>query len=193
MIVNNGVWFGGNDVWTEAGNVFKGGNVLFRSNALSSVNAYIDMTGDYGILPVPNSGETHEYFCYVSGGNHRPLSFPANLKEVENAMLITEATAYYSRFTSNENNTSLRDAFYYVLADYRLARSPEDTRMLDIFFDSKTFDVDQTAKVTGLESAIWALAKAGNADGVASTISATKRTANKMVDRFLASLDKYYD
>ena len=81
----------------------------------------------------------------------------------------------------------------YVLADYRLARSPEDTRMLDIFFDSKTFDVDQTAKVTGLESAIWALAKAGNADGVASTISATKRTASKTVDRFLASLDKYYD
>lgn len=193
MIVNNGVWFGGNDVWTEAGNKFKSGNVLFRSNALSSVNAYIDMTGDYGILPVPNSGESHEYFCYVAGGNHRPLSFPANLKEVENAMLISEATAYYSRFTSNENNTSLRDAFYYVLADYRLARSPEDTRMLDIFFDSKTFDVDQTAKVTGLESAIWALAKAGNADGVASTISATKRTASKMVDRFLSSLDKYYD
>ncbi len=193
MIVNNGVWFGGNDVWTNATNVFKSGNALFRSNALSSVNGLLDMTGDYGILPVPNSGEAHEYFCYVSGGNHRPLSFPANLKDVENAMLISEATAYYSRFTSNESNTSLRDAFYYVLADYRLARSPEDTRMLDIFFDSKTFDVDQTAKVTGLESAIWALAKAGNADGVSSTIAATKKTANKMVERFIANLNKYYN
>ena len=193
MIVNNGVWFGGNDVWNNATNVFKSGNALFRSNALSSVNGLIDMTGDYGILPVPNSGETHEYYCYVSGGNHRPLSFPANLKDVENAMLISEATAYYSRFTSNANNTSLRDAFYYVLADYRLARSPEDTQMLDIFFDSKTFDVDQTAKVTGLESAIWALAKAGNADGVASTIATTKKTASKMVSRFLSSLDKYYN
>ena len=151
------------------------------------------MTGDYGILPVPNSGETHEYYCYVSGGNHRPLSFPANLKDVDNAMLISEATAYYSRFTSNTNNTSLRDAFYYVLADYRLARSPEDTQMLDIFFDSKTFDVDQTAKVTGLESAIWSLSKAGNADGVSSTITATKKTADKMVQRFLSSLEKYYD
>ena len=193
MIVNNGVWFGGNDVWNEAINVFKSGNALFRSNALSSVNGLIDMTGDYGILPVPNGGETHEYYCYVSGGNHRPLSFPANLKDVESTMLITEATAYYSRFTSNSNNTSLRDAFYYVLADYRLARSPEDTRMLDIFFDSKTFDVDQTAKVTGLESAIWSLSKAGNADGVSSTITSTKKTAGKMVQRFLASLDKYYD
>ena len=193
MIVNNGVWFGGNDVWNNATAVFKSGNALFRSNALSSVNGLIDMTGDYGILPVPNSGESPEYYCYVSGGNHRPLSFPANLKDVENAMLISEATAYYSRFTSNANNTSLRDAFYYVLADYRLARSPEDTRMLDIFFDSKTFDVDQTAKVTGLESAIWSLAKAGNADGVSSTITATKKTADKMVSRFISNLEKYYD
>lgn len=193
MIVNNGVWFGGNDVWGNATKVFKSGNALFRSNALSSVNGLIDMTSDYGILPVPNSGETHEYYCYVSGGNHRPLSFPANLKDVENTMLIAEATAYYSRFTNSESNASLRDAFYYVLADYRLARSPEDTRMLDIFFESKTFDIDQTGKVTGLESEIWALAKAGNVDGVASVIAANTRTASKSMQKFLDGLAKHYD
>ena len=193
MIVNNGVWFGGNDVWNNATNVFKSGNALFRSNALSSVNGLLDMTGDYGILPVPNSGEAHEYFCYVSGGNHRPLSFPSNLKDVETTMLLAEATAYYSRFTSKEGNVSLRDAFYYQLADYRLARSPEDTRMLDIYFDSKTFDVDQTGKITGLESAIWSLAKAGNVDGVSSTIAATKKTASRTVQQFLKELAKNYD
>lgn len=193
MIINNGVWFGGNDVWTQAVNIFKSGNALFRSTAISAVNGLIDMTSDYGILPVPNNGETHEYYCYVGGGNHRPLSFPANLKDVENTMLMADATAYYSRFTSKEGNTSLRDAFYYQLADYRLARSPEDTRMLDIFFDSKTFDIDQTAKVTGLESAIWSLSKAGNVDGVASTIATTSKTASMSMQKFLDGLAKHYD
>lgn len=193
MIVNNGVWFGGQDVWNNAIKVFKSGNALFRSNALSSVNGLMDMSSDYGILPVPNNGESSEYYCYVSGGNHRPLSFPSNLKDVETTMLLAEATAYYSRFTSKEGNVSLRDAFYYQLADYRLARSPEDTRMLDIYFDSKTFDVDQTGKITGLESAIWALAKAGNVDGVSSTIAATKKTASRTVQQFLKELAKNYD
>lgn len=193
MIVNNGVWFGGNDVWNNAINVFKSGNALFRSTAISAVNGLLDMTSDYGILPIPNSGETNEYYCYVSGVNHRPLSFPSNLKNVEETMLIAEATAYYSRFTSTEGNSSLRDAFYYQLADYRLARSPEDIRMLDIFFDSKTFDIDQTAKVTGLESAIWSLSKAGNADGVASTITTTSKTANKSMQNFLNGIQKHYD
>jgi hypothetical protein len=193
MIVNNGVWFGGNDVWNNAIKVFKSGNALFRSNALSSVNGLMDMASDYGILPVPNNGESNEYYCYVSGGNHRPLSFPSNLKDVENTMLLAEATAYYSRFTAKEGNVSLRDAFYYQLADYRLARSPEDTRMLDIYFDSKTFDIDQTGKVTGLESNIWSLAKAGNTDGVASTIATTKKTAPKMLSKFLENLAKNYD
>ena len=151
------------------------------------------MSGDYGILPVPNNGESNNYYCYVSGGNHRPLSFPANLKDVETTLLLAEATAYYSRFTAKEGNVSLRDAFYYQLADYRLARSPEDTQMLDIFFDSKTFDIDQTGKVSGLESAIWALAKAANTDGVSSTIAATKKTANKAIQKFLDSLSKNYD
>lgn len=193
MIVNNGVWFGGQDVWNNATKVFKSGNALFRSNALSSVNGLLDMSGDYGILPVPNNGESNEYYCYVAGGNHRPLTFPSNLKDVETTLLLAEATAYYSRFTAKEGNVSLRDAFYYQLADYRLARSPEDTQMLDIFFDSKTFDVDQTAKITGLESNIWALAKAGNVEGVASAIATTKKTASKMLQRFLSELAKQYD
>ena len=193
MIVNNGVWFGGNDVWNNATATFKSGNVLFRSNALSSCNGYLDMAADYGILPVPNKGDSTEYYCYVSGGNHYPLSFPSNLKDVENAMTMTEATAYFSRFTLNESNVSLRDAFYYQLADYRLARSPEDIRMLDIFFDSKTFDVDQCAKITGLESNIWSLAKAANTEGVSSAIASTTRTAEKMLKNFLATLDKNYN
>lgn len=193
MIVNNGVWFGGNDVWNNATNVFKSGRALFRSNTLSSVNGLIDMSSDYGILPVPNNGESPEYYCYVSGNNHHPLSFPTNLANVENAMLVTEAITYYSRFTTSDANASLRDAFYYVLADYRLARSPEDTRMLDIFFDSKTFDVDQTAKITGLESNIWALAKAGNTDGVVSAITSASKLSQKNVSNFLKALAKYYE
>jgi hypothetical protein len=193
MIVNNGVWFGGNDVWNNATATFKSGNVLFRSNALSSCNGYLDMAADYGILPVPNRGDSTEYYCYVSGGNHYPLSFPSNLKDVEDAMTMTEATAYFSRFTLNESNVSLRDAFYYQLAEFSLARSPEDVRMLDIFFDSKTFDVDQCAQITGLESNIWSLAKAANTEGVSSAIATTTRTADRMLKNFMAALAKYYD
>ena len=108
-------------------------------------------------------------------------------------MIITEATAYFSRFTTSSSNASLRDAFYYMLADYRLARSVEDTAMLDIFFASKTFDIDQTAKITGLESAIWALAKSGTTDAVASTIKNHAIMSARKVENYINSLAKHYD
>ena len=193
MVVNNGKFFGNNDVWGNAVIVFKNDKALFRSNALSSVNGLLDMTSDYGILPVPNKGGSNEYFCYVSGGNHRPLSFPANLKNVEETMILAEATAYFSKFSNSDSSASLRDAFYHMLADYRLARDVKDTEMLDIFFASKTFDVDQTAKITGLESAIWSLAKAGTTDAVASTIQNHAIMSTRKVENYIKSLDKHYD
>ncbi len=193
MIVNNDKHFGNQDVWGNATKLFLSGNVLFRSTALSAVNGLTDMSDDYGILPIPNKGGTDEYFCYVSGSNHRPLTLPATLmgEDLETTLLLSEANAYYSRFTTS-NNASLRDSFYYLLADYRLARSPEDTRMLDIIFDSKTFDVDQAADVTGLESSIWKLSKAGNAEGVASTIASVNKTSKKSVEQLLGALASKY-
>ncbi len=191
MIVNNGNHFGNQDVWGNATSLFLSGNVLFRSTALSAVNGLIDMTDNYGLLPIPNAGGSDEYYCYVSGSNHRPLTFPSNLQNIEETMLISEATAYYSAYTTS-NNASLRDSFYYLLADYRLARSPEDTQMLDIIFASKTFDVDQAADVTGLESTIWSQSKAGNTEGVSSAIITIARTAEKSVASLLNALAERY-
>ncbi len=192
MIVNNGKHFGNQDVWGNATKLFNSGNVLFRSTTLSAVNGLLDMTDDYGILPIPNGGNSDEYYCYVSGSNHRPLTFPANLKNIEKTMIITEASAYYSRF-STSNSASLRDAFYEQLAYYRLARSIEDTEMLDIIFNSKTFDLDQAADLTKLESTIWSMSKQGNTSGVSSAIATVAKTAERNVNQFLASLAEKYD
>ncbi len=192
MIVNNGNHFGNNDVWGNATKLFSSGNVLFRSTTLSAVNGLIDMTDDYGLLPIPNRGGTDEYYCYVSGSNHRPLTFPANLKNEDKVILLTEAMTYYSRFSPN-SQPSLRESFYDLLAEYRLARDIEDTQMLDIIFDSKTFDIDQAADLTGLESRIWSLSKAGNLDGVTSAITMTKKVADKSVQRFIDALAEKYE
>ncbi len=191
MIVNNGSHFGNQDVWGNATKLFLSGNVLFRSTALSAVNGLTEMSDDYGLLPIPNAGGSDEYYCYVSGSNHRPLTFPANLEDIEKTLIVSEATAYYGSVSPN-SNPSLREAFYYLLADYRLARSPEDTEMLDIIFDSKTFDVDQAADVTGLESTVWSLCKAGTVDGIASTIASINITSQKSVESLLKALESKY-
>jgi hypothetical protein len=138
MIVNNGVWFGGNDVWTEAGNVFKGGNVLFRSNALSSVNAYIDMTGDYGILPVPKYDETQENYITVVGNPFTLWCVMQNAKDAQMSTAVIECMASEAyRKTSPmifENNMKYR-----YTPD--LAGKGDSARMFDIVRESIAFDL----------------------------------------------------
>ena len=158
LVVNRNGLIGVTSAWTDAITIFKNNQALFRSSALSSVNGYVDMDADYGILPIPMMSEDQQrYYCWTAAGNHYPLSIPAEgIKDYATSTLITEAMAFYSKYAKVDN---FSEAFYEMLADYRLGQTPDDTDMLDIIFDSKTYELDQALVITKVENRMYSLTK----------------------------------
>ena len=175
-MINSGSIKGVTDTWPDAITIFKNDQTLFRSSALSSVNGYIDMTSEYGILPIPMMFDTNErYYCWVSSSNHYPLSIPYNgVEDISKTAIIIEAMAYYSKYLKQDN---YNEAFYERLADFRLGQTPEDVEMLDIIFESKTYELDQPLVITGFENQMWNRAKARSTSSMASVISAYRDRA----------------
>ena len=193
MIVNNTKHFDNNDVWGRATGLFKEGRVLFRSTTVSAVNGMLDMKDDYGILPIPNQGGgSTEYYCFASGSNTSPISMPKNVADFDSAAVVTEALAFYSYTNPNPSVVTLHAAFYDLLSDARLARTYEDTKMLDIIFSSKTYDIDQVTGVTGLESAIYSLVKAGSVSTLGSTFSNVRKASTSKVRNFVKTVEARY-
>ena len=150
------------------------------------------MVDDYGILPIPNAGDSKEYHCYCAGSENSPLAMPSNLEDRDKAAAVAEALAYYSLVSDTENIASLHEAFYVLMGDARLARNYEDTAMLDIIFSSKTFDIDEVSEITGFESAFYNLAKNAQLTSLSSTIKSYSRKAEKTVGTYYATIEAKY-
>ena len=175
------------DVWGAASAIFEQDHAIFRSTSLSAVTRLVDMSGSYGILPIPKYTEAQDgYYCWVSGNNHFPLCIPNTVQDAEKSAAIAEILCYYSRYGSN----TLYDAFYEVMKISKICRQSEDVAMLDLVFNSKTFDLDYSAQITGIESSMYSLAKSGNLSSLNSTIKSLRRTADASLKRFLSQIDK---
>ena len=188
-LVNSGKVAGMTSVWTDAITLFKNDQALFRSSALSSVNGYIDMKSDYGIIPVPMLFNTNDrYYCWVSGNNHYPLSIPYDgIDDISVTASIIEAMAYYSKYLETDN---YNEAFYERLADFRLGQTADDAEMLDLIFDSKTFELDRPLVVTSVESQMYNKAKEGYTGSFASVIAGAKTTAKYNAIAIQQAFDK---
>lgn len=175
------------DVWSAASKVFEEDRALFRSTSLSAVTRLVNMSSNYGILPIPAYSEDQDgYYCWVSGVNHCPLTIPTTVKDLSRTAALTEALCYHSRYGSD----TLYDAFYEVMKISKLCRQPDDVAMLDVVFNSKTFDFDYTAQITGIEPSLYSIAKTRDMTSLNSTINSLKRAASTSLRAFLKQLDK---
>ena len=175
------------DVWGAASKVFEEDRALFRSTALSAVTRLVNMSSDYGILPIPAYAENQDgYYCWVSGVNHCPLTIPTTVKDSSRTAALTEALCYHSRYGSD----TLYDAFYEIMKISKLCRQPDDVAMLDLVFNSKTFDCDYTAQITGIEPSLYSIAKTRDMTSLNSAINGLKRAAGATLTRFLKQINK---
>lgn len=175
------------DVWGAASSIFEQDHAIFRSTSLSAVTRLVDMSGSYGILPIPKYTEAQEgYYCWVSGNNHFPLAIPNTVPDANKSAEIAEILCYYSKYGSD----TLYDAFFEVMKISKICRQSEDVAMLDLVFNSKTFDLDYAAQITGVESNLYSLAKGGNLSSLNSTIKSLRRLANSNLTRFLSQIDQ---
>ena len=72
----------------------------------------------------------------------------------------------------------------------KICRQSEDVAMLDLVFGSKTFDLDYSAQITGVESSLYSLAKSGNLSSLNSTVKSLRRVSDTNLKRFLSQIDK---
>lgn len=175
------------DVWTAASRIFEEGRALFRSTALSAVTRLTDMQADYGILPIPAYSEDQDgYYCWTSGNNHHPLTIPTTVGDQTRTAALTEALCYHSRYGTD----TLYEAFYEVMKISKLCRQPEDVAMLDLIFNSKTYDFDYTAQITGIEPQLYQLAKTRDISSLSSTLNSLKKASSKVLGNFMTKMEK---
>ena len=173
------------DKWAAASNVFSFDRTLFRSTSLSAVTRLSDMTSGFGIMPIPAyTKEQDGYYCWVNPYNHQPLAIPATIQDVDYVTAVTEIFAYHSRYGAD----SLYNAFFDELAYSRLCRKPEDYRMLQLIIDSKTFDIDYAANLTGITRATEKLVNGNTGASASSVITSGRDGAKKTVQDFVTAI-----
>lgn len=179
--------------YAAANENFRNGKVLFRSTTLSSATAYRDMESDFGILPIPKfSDEQDGYYCWVSASSSLPLAIPYTAKGHQDATVaLTEAFCYFSRYNPSGELT-LYEAFFDRMAYNNLCRTSDDHAMLELIIQSKTYDIDSAANLTGIYKSLWELSSAGNKTALSSTLSELKESAVSSLTKFLTDWKTNY-
>jgi hypothetical protein len=129
---------------------FVEGRELFYMCGLIHVSSFRKMEDEFGILPVPKwSAKQDRYYHSVSIDNSTVMSIPSNIsgQDLEDVGLILSAIGELSEY-------KLMPAFYDVQLKYRDSRDDESAEMLDIIFDSRTFDLGATYNES-LNGILW--------------------------------------
>lgn len=113
---------------------FYKGNIVFAGAMLGPINSLRDMENDFGVLPMPKKNEEQEsYGNYVSNGWTTVYAIPMTNPDPERTGIILEVLCGFSTDT-------LRSALYDVLFAAKLVRDNDSVEMLNIIFDSKSYD-----------------------------------------------------
>ncbi len=171
------------DYWTIASDMFMNGQALFRTTTLSAVTRLRDMSADYGILPIAKINAKQDgYYCLVSADNHCPLGIPITAaSHYERTAELTEAFCYFSRYYSS---ATLYDAFFETMTYARLCRTEDDINMLNVVFNSKTFDLDFAAAITGTQSTLWSISKNQSTSTLSSSLGTIRDASSSKLTNY---------
>ncbi len=171
------------DYWTIASDMFMNGQALFRTTTLSAVTRLRDMRSDYGILPIAKVDQKQDgYYCLVSADNHCPLAIPVTAaSHYERTAELTEAFCYFSRYHST---ATLYDAFFETMTYARLCRTEDDINMLNVVFNSKTFDLDFAAAITGTQSTLWSISKNQSTSTLSSSLGTIRDASSAKLTNY---------
>lgn len=166
-----------NDAWNVAYAMFQNDQILFRSSALADLALFRDMDTNFSALPIPKYDEVQDEYYSLVSYNDWPICVPNNISDAERTGLILEALAYESRFT-------LRESFYEVFLNEKIMRDEESKQLLNIVFDSKTFDLEWITNTCGLLNITVNICKTGN-NNLASEYAKIQESANVKLETFL--------
>ena len=120
--------------YTGAWQDFLKGGIVFCGAMLGPINSLRDMESDFGVIPMAKKDEAQErYGNYVSNGWTTAYAIPMTNKDPDRTGIILEVLCGFSTDT-------VRSALYDVLFAAKLVRDTESVEMLNIIFDTKSYD-----------------------------------------------------
>lgn len=149
---------------------FAAGQILFNTSLLAdALKYYTSMEDDVYYLPFPkyDAEQTDYYnsihFCF------EPLAVSVQVLDTERTSLLTEALGFYS--------DKLEEEVMDILLQERLTNEVKPRELLLLTLDSKTYDMDYIASVTGFTSKINTLTTSGKLGEYSSTVASLKNAA----------------
>ena len=128
---------------------FREGRALFYATPMTNVVGFRDMEDDFGILPYPKLDAEQENYYSTAMDNFSFLLMPVDVKNVENAGLITEALAA-------ESYRTVIPAFYDTVLKTKVSRDDDSAEMLDIVRDNLIFNLGYSfSNVLGMPGHIF--------------------------------------
>ncbi len=124
----------GKTVWVAATESIAEQRCLFRAVALNSILALGEYDCNFGVLPTPKLDEAQEnYYCRVSTIYASCVAIPVNAQDTEMSAIIIDAMMQASTDTVTE-------AYIEVIMKERKIQDDESEAMMDLIFDSRTYD-----------------------------------------------------
>ena len=108
------------------------GNILFCLDTIASAVEFRDIDFGIGILPYPKYDSAQENYISLDWGGL--MGVPASIQNPEMVGAVIELLAY-------ESADTVIPAYYDVLLSGKLARDTDTVAMIDILFDTITYEI----------------------------------------------------
>jgi len=159
-------------------NMLKSRQGLYLSGTMSGLKYLRDSEEDFGVLPIPKYEESQDSYYNLVSWNGRAAVMPITVEDPARTALILDAMGYYSMKTVNP-------VFFNIFLDEKVTRDEESKKMLDIIFDTKTYDIDWYANITGFAALLGNIAKSGQ-NNFASEYAKIETAVQTKLDDFIA-------
>lgn len=162
------------------------GNVLFLLTAVSDIVNLRESEVDIGLLPYPKYDTAQESYLNMDWGGLAGI--PTSIQNPEMVGAVVELLAY-------ESGNTVIPAYYDVLLAGKLARDEDSTKMLDILFDTITYEIggNYFGFSSGFNDLFYTLGNYvvinGNSD-FASLYAKNEKSAQQTIDKFYKALDE---
>lgn len=155
--------------------IFKNGNALYNVVRVAFLHFYRDMDINYGIIPFPKYDVDQAEYCSRTEGAYIHV-YPVTLSQYELAGAVTEAMACAS-------HNDVVPVYYDVVLKSKYSRDENSTKMLDIIYGNRIYDLADTLFCGTIRDGIFAKKfKAADMDLQSTIASMTKTVETTIAD-----------
>ena len=138
------------------------------------------MEANFGIVPAPKYNEEQTQYYSCNNGNFFGMAIPVSVSDVDRTSIILEA------LQSASTDTVLA-AYYDITLKTKLTRDEESASMVDIIFDTTTYDCSTVYGLGTVKTNIYTKASQNDTDLASfweKQQSSLDTTIQKIVDNF---------